>query len=87
LDISVIQNKKSIHYVFFESQSDITKDPLILWLSGGPACSSLLGAFHENGPFVFRPEQSKFELNKHAWNKNANMLYLELPAGVGFSQA
>lgn len=41
LDISLSVKAKSIHYVYFESQRDVAKDPLILWLSGGPGCSGL----------------------------------------------
>lgn len=84
LDINFFDNK-SIHYVFFESQKDVSKDPLVIWFSGGPGCSSLLGAFHENGPFIFYPTAHNTKLNKNSWNKEANVLYLELPAGVGFS--
>jgi carboxypeptidase C (cathepsin A) len=43
----------AIHYVFFPSQNDQTKDPLVIWLSGGPGCSSLLATFYENGPLIF----------------------------------
>ncbi|RZC71885.1 hypothetical protein C5167_035023 [Papaver somniferum] len=50
----------------------------------GPGCSSLgVGAFSENGPF--RPNGNVLVRNEYSWNKEANMLYLETPVGVGFS--
>jgi len=45
---------KKIHYMFFESQSETPgDDPLLLWLNGGPGCSSMFSAFYGNGPFRF----------------------------------
>jgi carboxypeptidase C (cathepsin A) len=76
---------KKLHYVFVESQRDREKDPLILWLNGGPGCSSLLGWAQENGPASFKEGSTEFQINPYSWNKIANVLYLESPAGVGFS--
>jgi len=38
----------------------------------------------ENGPFVVQPDLT-VTLNPNSWNRIANVLYVEAPAGVGFS--
>jgi len=77
--------KKKLHYLFLESQNNPSTDPVLLWLNGGPGCSSLLGWAQEHGPAVFKQMSAEWELNDFAWNKRANVIYLESPAGVGFS--
>ncbi|CUG89099.1 serine carboxypeptidase II-3-like, putative [Bodo saltans] len=71
-------------YWFVESENKPKTDPLVLWLNGGPGCSSLLGLFEENGPYVMR-HGGNFIQNEFRWQTNASILYLESPAGVGFS--
>ena len=77
---------RGIHYVFATSQSSTpTTDPVVLWLTGGPGCSSLNAFVYENGPYVFPANMTYLEKNDWAWNNHANMLWFESPAGVGFS--
>ncbi|KAM3268839.1 serine carboxypeptidase-like 45 isoform X1 [Capsicum chacoense] len=78
------KKQRSLFYYFVEAETDPASKPLVLWLNGGPGCSSLgVGAFSENGPF--RPRGQVLVKNEHSWNQEANMLYLESPIGVGFS--
>ncbi|XP_006844530.2 serine carboxypeptidase-like 45 [Amborella trichopoda] len=75
---------RALFYYFAEAETDPVLKPLVIWLNGGPGCSSLgVGAFSENGPF--RPSGNVLVKNHYSWNREANMLYIETPAGVGFS--
>ncbi|KAI8562537.1 hypothetical protein RHMOL_Rhmol03G0043500 [Rhododendron molle] len=75
---------RALFYYFVEAETDPASKPLVLWLNGGPGCSSIgAGAFCEHGPF--KPSGQNLVKNDYSWNKEANMLYLESPAGVGFS--
>jgi carboxypeptidase C (cathepsin A) len=76
---------------------------LIVWLNGGPGCSSMIGMMHENGPFSIQANtafdatkpnngQQKeqpyiLKRNPYSWNEVANVLYLEQPIRTGFSLA
>lgn len=68
-----------------ESLRTPSTDPLVIWLNGGPGCSSLLGAFQENGPFIFDDGENVLKPNVEAWNSKVNLLYIESPAHIGFS--
>ncbi|KAG6422453.1 hypothetical protein SASPL_119025 [Salvia splendens] len=85
--VSVDQREeRALFYYFVEAEIDPASKPLVLWLNGGPGCSSLgVGAFSENGPF--RPSGNGLVRNEQSWNREANILYLESPIGVGFSYA
>eukprot|EP00003_Mantamonas_plastica_P014338 TRINITY_DN2487_c0_g1_i4.p1 TRINITY_DN2487_c0_g1~~TRINITY_DN2487_c0_g1_i4.p1 ORF type:complete len:415 (-),score=120.46 TRINITY_DN2487_c0_g1_i4:649-1893(-) len=74
----------NMFYWFFESQNDPTNDPVILWLTGGPGCSSELFVMFEGGPFRIN-DQLNVSTNPYSWNKNANLVVVDSPVGTGFS--
>ncbi|KAL5721516.1 hypothetical protein ACHQM5_005154 [Ranunculus cassubicifolius] len=80
------EDEKALFYWFFEAQDHVAERPIVLWLNGGPGCSSVAyGAAQELGPFLARNNDSNLVLNKFSWNKAANLLFLEAPVGVGYS--
>ncbi|GAV66471.1 Peptidase_S10 domain-containing protein [Cephalotus follicularis] len=70
-------------YFFFESGIS-EDDPVVIWLTGGPGCSSELALFYENGPFHFAKNLS-LEWNDYGWDKVSNLLFVDQPIGTGFS--
>ncbi|KAK9126607.1 hypothetical protein Scep_015453 [Stephania cephalantha] len=70
-------------YLFFESRNS-KKDPVVIWLTGGPGCSSELALFYENGPFTIADNMS-LVWNDYGWDKASNLLYVDQPTGTGFS--
>ena len=82
LDVS---ETKRLHYVFAESESDPVLDPVVIWFNGGPGCSSMLAFMQENGPLANDDGETEIKTNPFPWNKRANMIWLESPAGVGWS--
>ena len=76
--------EKYFHYMFNLADENPEEKPLVLWLNGGPGCSSLDGWSVENGP-MYLNKNGTFTMNEYSWNKAANMLYIESPGGVGFS--
>nr|AMN14854.1 putative serine carboxypeptidase type 3 [Nepenthes mirabilis] len=70
-------------YFFFESRGS-SNDPVVLWLTGGPGCSSELAVFYENGPFKITDNLS-LVWNEYGWDQASNIIYVDQPTGTGFS--
>eukprot|EP01083_Nonionella_stella_P023953 66273_1 len=77
-------HNRSIFYWFIESLNNATADPVAIWTNGGPGASGLIGMFTELGPF--RPlENLTLIVQPYSWVNVASMIFIETPAGVGFS--
>lgn len=83
----VVANKHhGIHlfFVFHVSEKNPEEAPLVVWLQGQPTMSSLVGYFHEHGPYVFESDQI-IQGRPFAWNREFNVLYLDYCAPCGYS--
>ncbi|KAK4274622.1 hypothetical protein QN277_017816 [Acacia crassicarpa] len=79
-----------LFYYFIESQNNPRNDPLMLWLTGGPGCSALSGLVFEIGPLGFQTQEfngslPNLVLRPNSWTKISSIIFLDLPAGTGFS--
>jgi len=80
------EGESEYFYWVFPSQQDAENDPVVLWLTGGPGCSGMVAAFHEMGPCkVDKEKKGSTIVNEYSWNKKATMIFVDQPAGVGFS--
>ncbi|XP_009607411.1 serine carboxypeptidase-like 50 [Nicotiana tomentosiformis] len=86
----------AIFYTYYEAQKPInplSQTPIVIWLQGGPGCSSMLGNFYELGPWRVSSslrhnvEHISLEPNPGSWNRIFGLLFLDNPIGTGFSIA
>ncbi|CDW77106.1 serine carboxypeptidase family protein [Stylonychia lemnae] len=85
-----VDSKDQLFFMLFLSRNNPDKDPLVIWLQGGPGCSSEFGMFTENGPYTVKFDRLKnpsieTTYNNYSWNNFSNVLYLDQPLGTGFS--
>src|SRR5690242_11683696 len=73
-----------LFYWLVPAEQNPSSAPVVLWLNGGPGSSSLLGMWFENGPYFLNRDMTTYA-NPYSWNGNANIIYIDQPAGTGFS--
>lgn len=92
---SVDEPRGELSFWFFAPNEATSKDTFTIWLNGGPGCSSFYaGLLMECSP-VTTPHYSAghgptdahqpLVPNEYSWTKATNLLFVEQPAGVGFS--
>ncbi|KAK8712267.1 hypothetical protein V6N13_147507 [Hibiscus sabdariffa] len=76
---------RSLFYYFVEAENDPKNQPLTVWLTGGPGCSSVGDAFSSVGPFITAKNARGLVRNLFSWNKVSNLLFIDSPIGSGWS--
>ncbi|KAF9613970.1 hypothetical protein IFM89_014163, partial [Coptis chinensis] len=79
------ESGRNLFYWFLEAVEDPSPKPLVIWLEGGPGCSSVGSEAERIGPFSINPDGKTLYLNPYSWNQVANIIFLESPVGIGFS--
>lgn len=69
------------HYMFYPAPENAAQKPVMLWLNGGPGCSSLEGTFAENGPFIFEDGKENFVINPYPFTDFVPSFPLSSPLG------
>ncbi|KAJ6591158.1 peptidase S10 serine carboxypeptidase [Mycena vulgaris] len=88
--LDVDQGAKHLFFYFFESRRDPATDDVLMWINGGPGCSSAMGLLMELGPCSIDMKNASTNgtiWNPSSWNSEANIFFLDQPVGVGFSYA
>jgi carboxypeptidase C (cathepsin A) len=83
-----VTKNREVHYIFVESQWQPEKDPLIVVMNGGTGAASTYLAFQGIGPVYLRSDSvgGFIEMN-NTWCNNASVLFIDNPAGTGYSWA
>ncbi|KAF8378627.1 hypothetical protein HHK36_029976 [Tetracentron sinense] len=85
----------AIFFTFYEAQnpiSHLSQTPLLVWLEGGPGCSSMIANFFGLGPWRLNSDGQDeknpvLKPNSGAWNHIFGLVFLDNPIGTGFSIA
>ncbi|KPA78502.1 putative serine carboxypeptidase (CBP1) [Leptomonas pyrrhocoris] len=65
--------------------TDGSQPPVIMWMTGGPGCSSGLALAMELGPCEVNETSGELHRNAYGWNDEAYLLFVDQPTGVGYS--
>ncbi|EFX03291.1 pheromone processing carboxypeptidase kex1 [Grosmannia clavigera kw1407] len=78
------EHNGNLFFWHFQNKHIANRQRTVIWLNGGPGCSSEDGALMEIGPYRLKDDHT-LEYNDGAWNEFANVMFVDNPVGTGFS--
>lgn len=86
MNISNTSDDGQLYFWFFPSTNPAAEKEILIWLNGGPGCSSLEGFLQENGPVLWQYGTYRPVQNPWTWVNLTNVVWVEQPVGTGFTQ-
>jgi carboxypeptidase D len=78
------EHNGNLFFWHYQNRHIANKQRTVIWLNGGPGCSSEDGAMMEIGPYRVKDEKT-LTMNEGSWHEFANLLFVDNPVGTGFS--
>ena len=77
-----------LYFWFFPSTNPVAQEnkEILIYLTGGPGCSSIGELLQQNGPLSWPPGTLEPIENKWSWHRLTNVVWIDQPVGTGFSQ-
>lgn len=84
LNVGVKNSNSALSFIFYgalgAAAEDLKHIPTVIWLNGGPGCSSQFGNFYELGPLHVNQTSSGsfyFTPNPYAWTNEYNVIFVD----------
>jgi carboxypeptidase D len=78
------QTNAHLFFWHYQNRHIANRQRTVIWLNGGPGCSSMDGAMMEVGPYRMKDDHT-LTYNNGSWDEFANLLFVDQPVGTGFS--
>ncbi|KAI9801377.1 MAG: Cell death protease [Sarcosagium campestre] len=78
------EHNGNLWFWHFENRHIANRQRTVIWLNGGPGCSSMDGALMEVGPYRL-DDDSNLKYVDGSWDEFVNLLFVDNPVGTGYS--
>lgn len=78
------EHNGNLFFWHFQNKHIANRQRTVIWLNGGPGCSSEDGALMEVGPYRLKDDHT-LTYNDGSWNEFANLMFVDNPVGTGYS--